>query len=589
MRTILLFFPIFCFHFQLIGQQNHDYIWVLGYSSTANHPDFGGTIIDFNFSPPDIFHQYTETNFREANASMCDGSGNLLFYSNGLSVTDHLHGTMENGTGLNPGEYADGMLDGGYHLWQGIISVPAPGQPDRYYLIHTPKEIATAELSWHSPVIYYTVIDMSANNGLGKVLEKNVPVVTDTLGQGQLTAVRHANGRDWWLLDHEFVSNSYYRILVDSQGVHNLGTASVGEALPKEGIGQSVFSPDGRFYARINSINTELGQYLDIYEFDRCSGLLESQLRINYNDTAYSAGVAISPNSRYLYVSSYKKIYQFDLLADDIAASKETVAVYDGFQDDGIGTRFYLAQLAPDGKIYINSPTGTRYLHVIHKPDLPSDSCMVEQHGVQLPRYNRFSIPNHPNYRLGPMAGSPCDTLGLSAPPVAMFTHGQDFPNPLWVTFTDQSQSMWPVTSWQWDFGDGTSSPHQNPLRKYTEPGLYEVCLTVSNPYGQDSTCQTVMVGTVGTEETLSGAAISVFPNPAKDLVTLEWLEGANPRTTLEAYVFDGTGRQVRSLELPAGQNTFSFETANLRAGVYWFEIRENGKPLFSEKLVLVK
>ncbi len=43
-----------------------------------------------------------------------------------------------------------------------------------------------------------TTIDMNANQGLGKVVEKNLPVLT---GCFQVAcANRHANGRDWWLL-----------------------------------------------------------------------------------------------------------------------------------------------------------------------------------------------------------------------------------------------------------------------------------------------------------------------------------------------------------------------------------------------------
>lgn len=42
-----------------------------------------------------------------------------------------------------------------------------------------------------------------------------------------------------------------------------------------------------------------------------------------------SSGVAVSPNDRYLYVSSWIYMYQFDLWASNITASKDIVAVYD--------------------------------------------------------------------------------------------------------------------------------------------------------------------------------------------------------------------------------------------------------------------
>jgi PKD repeat protein len=55
---------------------------------------------------------------------------------------------------------------------------------------------------------------------------------------------------------------------------------------------------------------------------------------------------------------------------------------------------------------------------------------------------------------------------------------------PLTVNFTDQSCGI--ITSWSWDFGDGSASSEQNPSHTYTNPGTYTVSLTVSGPGGPD-------------------------------------------------------------------------------------------------------
>ena len=56
---------------------------------------------------------------------------------------------------------------------------------------------------------------------------------------------------------------------------------------------------------------------------------------------------------------------------------------------------------------------------------------------------------------------------------------------PLAVNFTDESTGT--ITSWDWDFGDGTTSTIQNPSHTYTNEGKYSVTLTVSGPHGTDT------------------------------------------------------------------------------------------------------
>ncbi|MGI6023174.1 MAG: PKD domain-containing protein [Methanoculleus sp.] len=53
---------------------------------------------------------------------------------------------------------------------------------------------------------------------------------------------------------------------------------------------------------------------------------------------------------------------------------------------------------------------------------------------------------------------------------------------PLAVQFTDES--IGDITSWFWDFGDGSTSTEQNPEHIYVSAGNYTVSLTVSNAYG---------------------------------------------------------------------------------------------------------
>lgn len=404
---------LLCTHY--LCAQQYDNVWLLGYESSSDTSIFGGTVLEFNTDSVNIFYQFRDMNFEITNTSLCDSLGNLLFYTNGIYVADSSHNPMENGEGLNPGEYADDHQNYGYILDQGVLAIPKPGSQHLYYLFHASLDYPNSEFDWHSPFFYYSVIDMSLNSGLGAVVEKNIVVIDDILSTGKITATRHANGVDWWILMRKYDSNKYYRILITSNGVTDYGIQEVGEVF-NNGIGQAFFSPDGSKYIIYNAKFIDEGNLLNIYDFDRCSGLLSNPIHAIVIDSAYALGGAVSPNSKYLYLSSYNYVYQFDLEANDILSTKDTVAIYDGYEVEiapgfGIPTRFNLMQLAPDGKIYINVPGGVNLMHVINNPDEGGEDCEVLQHSVTLPTYNARSIPNYPNYRLGELLDSPCDSL----------------------------------------------------------------------------------------------------------------------------------------------------------------------------------
>jgi uncharacterized membrane protein len=55
------------------------------------------------------------------------------------------------------------------------------------------------------------------------------------------------------------------------------------------------------------------------------------------------------------------------------------------------------------------------------------------------------------------------------------------------VAFEDESQveAGGQITSWKWDFGDGTSSSEQFPIHQYKAAGEYVVVLYIEGPAGK--------------------------------------------------------------------------------------------------------
>ncbi|MCB9291199.1 MAG: hypothetical protein H6560_28090 [Lewinellaceae bacterium] len=395
---ILLFLPFLSF-----GQKN-DYVWMFGYNSdaTSSFPGMEGVIIDFNEYPAHIYYTPINLNLNVSSASICDGQGNLLFYTNGCAIANSDHELLDGGDNLNIGNIHNDFCDIiGYPAGpQSSLILNITNQSNQYYLLYSHLEYAE-----NSPAIALTtgilsaIIEIDTSNNQENILLKNHPVINDSLGMGQITAVKHANGIDWWVMVPQYLTNEYYTFLLTEDGIQEVFEQQIGNATVLEGEagGQAVFSPDGKFYIRYTPADG-----LFIFDFDRTTGLLSNFRFIDIDDGAFIGGGAVSPNSRYLYVCSEKYLYQFDLFDENIASSQITIGEYDGYLSP-FPTNFFNAQLAPDCKIYINSFATVDVLHVIHNPDEPGLACNVEQHAIQLPFWHLRTLPYFPNYRLGPL------------------------------------------------------------------------------------------------------------------------------------------------------------------------------------------
>lgn len=90
-------------------------------------------------------------------------------------------------------------------------------------------------------------------------------------------------------------------------------------------------------------------------------------------------------------------------------------------------------------------------------------------------------------------------------------------PAPLTVQFNDLSPNS--PTSWDWTFGDGDASSDQNPSHEYTDPGLYDVALTIDEPRG--TTTETLRRLVMVTADTIKIDSIMVPPSASDQQVVL--------------------------------------------------------------------
>ncbi|MEZ4988226.1 MAG: hypothetical protein R2795_24895 [Saprospiraceae bacterium] len=96
-------------HRVLFERNPFDHQWLLGGANVW---------IDFNQNPPLFYDQTRPIRFDFTNASICDGEGQLLFYTNGISVANGNGQIMENGERINPGSFTDGWVNIGNLLYK---------------------------------------------------------------------------------------------------------------------------------------------------------------------------------------------------------------------------------------------------------------------------------------------------------------------------------------------------------------------------------------------------------------------------------------------------------------------------------------
>lgn len=408
--------------------QKHDYTWIWGYGHFSTPTSiFGGANLNFDSSPPRIYYQKKKIDMGFYCGVCSDSSGRLAFYTNGISIRDTTHNIMLNGDTINPGPLWIDWQDDSYPNGPFCFALPAPEKHNQYYFFHMGSAFFNGE-GVTSP-FYYTRIDMDRNNGLGEVIQKNQIILPPDKDYIDPVAVKHGNGRDWWIITGELSKPYLYTFLLDPEGVHGPFATTMPYLFPnKEYQSVNRISPDGHIYVRADG---EQGLY--IFDFDRCSGAFDNLRVLPFADEDFFGFATVfAPDSKHLYVSSWQMVTVLDLGSPDIMASMDTVAYFDGKSSphEPFVTGFFTPNLGPDGKIYYATTNSTLAMHVIHHPDLPGPAADVEQHGLTLPKYNDGTMCLFPNYRLGEWEGSPCDTLNGQKPGDG-FVRSDWYPPPL--------------------------------------------------------------------------------------------------------------------------------------------------------------
>lgn len=376
-----LFLFLFCFslYSSSVFSQKEASKWFFGKYANINFT--GNTIISLTNN--------CSINTMEGCASMCNSNGDLLFYTDGTYVVNKNNLYMPNGTGLL----------GTMTSTQSALIVPDPGNSLKYYVFTAPAQAGVYAFATNTS-ISYSIVDMSLAGGLGDVTIKNQNLLSPACEK--LTAIKHCNQIDYWVIAHEWNSDAFYSYLVTANGISppvitSIGIVNMdylGNGANVETIGYLKGSPNGKKIAAA----TNTTHKVEIFDFDNQTGQLSNPITIDFsNPIKNTYGLSFSPDNSKLYVSTVTNIYQYSLLAGSssaIIASKYLVA-------NSTTVMFDALQIGPDSKIYvasmrINSPNND-YLHRINNPNQSGVACDFEDEAVHLSNqtYCNVGLPNY--------------------------------------------------------------------------------------------------------------------------------------------------------------------------------------------------
>jgi len=331
--------------------------------------------LDFNSGSP-VPAIFGAMKGSEGNATISDATGKLLFYTDGIIVWNKNHVPMENGDSLM----------GDPSTSQSATIVQDPGNKNAYYLFTLDNNAGPNGLR-------YSVIDITLQGGLGEITsEKNIALLDSTTEQ--LVAVRHCNGKDAWIIVHEWNSDVYYTYLLTENGVSS--------TVVKNQLGPIVYNKYGFAwgYMKASADGKKIAmpyanqKYLQLYDFDNSTGMLSNPITLTgtyLGQPVSSYGNEFSPDGTKLYGgASGGVLFQWDISSNIEADINNSFQIITKSFSMSTGA----LQMGPDNKIYW-SRHGANFLGVINQPDSMGAACSYVDDGASLGQASGSSgLPN---------------------------------------------------------------------------------------------------------------------------------------------------------------------------------------------------
>ena len=316
--------------------QNQNNQWRFGF----------GSAIDFNTTPtsyptgcalPTVQAPLITGDLIEGTASIADrNTGDLLFYTDGLTIWNSQDQPMPNGSNLGGSDVLSSYM--------AAVIFPMPGSCSKYYVF------CIDDYEEGCKGITYSVVDMSLDNGLGDVVsgQKCIPLYDN---ETELLLVqRKSSGDGYWLISNgtDPANPSIAAFNVTAQGINTTPVLS-----PVNFIGSGKLNYQGTKFVCTGEYDAVSGNFLgfQLYDFNAASGQISNPVNIPFSvpngDILQYFEFTFTGN--YLFAGGNFSLYRFDLTSNNPAINA-TTAVPINFVNQ---TSFYgAAQHGPDGSLY---------------------------------------------------------------------------------------------------------------------------------------------------------------------------------------------------------------------------------------------
>ncbi|MEI6020126.1 MAG: T9SS type A sorting domain-containing protein [Bacteroidota bacterium] len=457
--------------------------------------------------------------------SISDQNGNLLFYIHSSTIWTQNNVVMPNGS-----------ISGNPGLSQSVLALKKPGSSTLYYAF-------ALNFSSSGTGLLYYVIDMSLAGGTGSVVSNTYMTVPNHVYSSEkITATKHCNDVDYWVVVHPKDKPEFYSYLISSTGVSNSPVVSQVGQDTISGPGYMKISPTGKKIALIGKRGDVI-----IHDFDKSTGAVSSN-SVVLTGTNNAYGLEFSPDGTKLYMSTGKigntLLWQWDLCASNGSAinnSKQIIFAANNTQNGAL-------LLGPNGKIY-KARNGVDTLGVINNPNAAGVNCNYQNSGQSLGGNGSGSgLPNQVAKTFKPQvtinATLNCQNVLFSSGSTGQCTALLVNPN-----------------YYVWDFGEplsgsANSSTLSNPSHTYSSTGSFTAILIQYYNCYIDTIYKTIQVSNSNPTINISGSSTIcageklTLNASGNGILSYQWNTGNTSNTlaivptTNTAYIVNGTNAQ---------------------------------------------